>query len=914
MSAPGNYHEIPAPSPKTSATIRNTPSAFSLRRIAELWRPDGGRLETLLATLARVSLRLVDRKTGIAYSADELEAKILGQTGSDEDDDSGKFVQILDESPISEQLEVSGSLTFNGSPITIPLLLPSGPKQWTNTGEAFDNLVNGWALFFNEGTHWDIQKIQNGSAVAIWSGANAVTPAMAGGYHPLGGGPYAVTGTATVTQPGGPADHLLQFAVLNDGSELYACTHMDPIRWLRIDRSDGSELLGVYARLQEANTWTSGSTFNGSANFNGDVFFSGSIGSEISPKTDAMWGIGNAGKRFKDGWFSGLLNAGDVSYNGQLTITNPLYPSTNGVTIAPPDVDGMAHLTWPAHDGQIALTRDITGTNTGTNTGDNSVNSRYSGLVSNATHTGDVTGSTTLTLATVNGNVGSFGSATATPTYTVNAKGLITASGSATITPAVTSITGLGTGVSTLLGGTSSGTGGIAGTVSPTFTGQSTITGATFPVLNTVRTSTVTNSPLGTLAVTHSTTGDAADGFGPSLFFQLTDNGVSNSLLGSVGAIRSGSDTTGAIIFSPANGGGTSEKVRISPTGNMLIGSSNGTSSSSKFLHIQDASSAGITMERTGATAGKWSFFTKGTGGDFGFYDELSNRFSLNFRRSDGVVETPSGIASAGQVEFTGQVSANSTSAMTRSLMFKEQMLQVGTYRPIHISAGDLNSSGAPGAANINDNLGVNLLGSTTASAWQRAGLCRVMTGNPGSSGAASNAAIPLAIAFNAFAYLEASVNSEILCVVGEAGSGTPIALGLNPLTARGFGFRIYWSTANSRREIEVFTHDGTTYTHSNSSAAVAFNSNSAVIDQLCSFLLVSNANGTVKLFANAGVANGGGTRISETPLITWTGGPTAGNYGGQFISVYLRNGATGPTVLPQCKILNAAIQTGETY
>lgn len=63
----------------------------------------------------------------------------------------------------------------------------------------------------------------------------------------------------------------------------------------------------------------------------------------------------------------------------------------------------------------------------GTNTGDNAVNSLYSGLVSNATHTGDVTGATALTLATVNSNVGTFGSATHYNTFTVNGKGLITA-------------------------------------------------------------------------------------------------------------------------------------------------------------------------------------------------------------------------------------------------------------------------------------------------------------------------------------------------------------------------------------------------------------------------------------------------------------------------------------------------------
>lgn len=81
----------------------------------------------------------------------------------------------------------------------------------------------------------------------------------------------------------------------------------------------------------------------------------------------------------------------------------------------------------------------------GTNTGDQTI-----------TLTGDVTGSGTgsfaTTLATVNSNVGSFGTATQVPQITVNAKGLITAASNVTITPAVGSITGLGTGVATALG------------------------------------------------------------------------------------------------------------------------------------------------------------------------------------------------------------------------------------------------------------------------------------------------------------------------------------------------------------------------------------------------------------------------------------------------------------------------------
>lgn len=55
------------------------------------------------------------------------------------------------------------------------------------------------------------------------------------------------------------------------------------------------------------------------------------------------------------------------------------------------------------------------------------------------------------TLATVNSNVGSFGSATQSLTLTVNAKGLVTGVTAQTVTPAIGSITGLGTGIATAL-------------------------------------------------------------------------------------------------------------------------------------------------------------------------------------------------------------------------------------------------------------------------------------------------------------------------------------------------------------------------------------------------------------------------------------------------------------------------------
>lgn len=61
------------------------------------------------------------------------------------------------------------------------------------------------------------------------------------------------------------------------------------------------------------------------------------------------------------------------------------------LAIAAGDVSGLGTL--------ATQSGTFSGTSSGTNTGDNAVNSLYSGLVSNATHTGDVTGATALTIA-----------------------------------------------------------------------------------------------------------------------------------------------------------------------------------------------------------------------------------------------------------------------------------------------------------------------------------------------------------------------------------------------------------------------------------------------------------------------------------------------------------------------------------
>ena len=100
-------------------------------------------------------------------------------------------------------------------------------------------------------------------------------------------------------------------------------------------------------------------------------------------------------------------------------------------------------------------------------------------------HTGDVTnsvGSLALTLATVNSNVGTYGTATQVPQITVNAKGLATAVANVTITPALSSITGLGTGAATALANPVDASGGML-----TYASIGT-SGAKVPLLNTANT------------------------------------------------------------------------------------------------------------------------------------------------------------------------------------------------------------------------------------------------------------------------------------------------------------------------------------------------------------------------------------------------------------------------------------------
>ncbi len=157
-------------------------------------------------------------------------------------------------------------------------------------------------------------------------------------------------------------------------------------------------------------------------------------------------------------------------------------------------------------------------------------------VTTNANLTGDVTsvGNAT-TLATVNSNVGTFGSATQASQVTVNGKGLVTAASNVTVTPAVGSVTGLGTGVATALGvnvgtagsfvvnGGALGSPSSAGTI-PAFTLGGTIAGGGNQLNNIII---GTSTPLaGFFTTTNATSTSTANSFASvTSFYALASSG-----------------------------------------------------------------------------------------------------------------------------------------------------------------------------------------------------------------------------------------------------------------------------------------------------------------------------------------------------------------------------------------------------
>jgi hypothetical protein len=188
-------------------------------------------------------------------------------------------------------------------------------------------------------------------------------------------------------------------------------------------------------------------------------------------------GIQTNGGNYGETWADGeIIYAGTTT--GSLTKTQPAAPN--------PHVQVLAVVHAHASNGTVFINRTL-GSNikddegvtiTSLSTGQILVANNAGTVFENKSVSGDATLANTgsLTLATVNSNTGSFGSSTAIPAITVNAKGLITAVSTNTVAPAIGNITGLGTNVATSLANNMAASGTLAILGANTFTAAQTIT------------------------------------------------------------------------------------------------------------------------------------------------------------------------------------------------------------------------------------------------------------------------------------------------------------------------------------------------------------------------------------------------------------------------------------------------------
>lgn len=204
-----------------------------------------------------------------------------------------------------------------------------------------------------------------------------------------------------------------------------------------------------------------------------------------------------------DAW---LVSNGTVYSNSAFVATSPI-PTAAFVEFAgPTSLSFTAPLVLTGNT--VSITQSTTSTDGYLSSTDwNTFNNKQPAGSYITALTGDVTasgpGSAAATLATVNSNVGSFGSSTSIPSFTVNAKGLITAaSGNAVVAPAgtlsgttlnATVVSSSLTSVGTITTGVWNGT-----AIAPTYGGTGLTSYTAGDLIYASATNTLSNLPIGT--------------------------------------------------------------------------------------------------------------------------------------------------------------------------------------------------------------------------------------------------------------------------------------------------------------------------------------------------------------------------------------------------------------------------------
>lgn len=392
--------------------------------------------------------------------------------------------------------------------------------------------------------------------------------------------------------------------------------------------------------------------------------------------------------------FAGLQEASDLSGNyTSLSHINKGYAiatfapiAINGTVTSVASSDGSITVTNPTTTVDLAIVKSpilTTSRTIGTITGDaTSAGSSFNGSANNTN---------ALTLATVNSNVGTFGSATTSLTETVDAKGRITAVSSQTVTPAVGSITGLGSNIATWLATPSSANLRSALT-DELGTGAALFDGATpTSFIGTNITGTAPGLTVGNVTTNANLTGP------------ITSVGNATSI-----ASQTGTGTTFAMSVSPAFTGTPSL-----PTGTTVVTQSpnNNSTAPASTAYADAAAAASGTSTPMASTISKW--------------DANVNLSSNNFLMARASTATAAGtttltIASKGIQDFTGSTTQTVTLPVASTCSVDPQT----GFRITNFSTGvvTVNSSGGNVVQAMDANsyavITCILASGTTAASW----------------------------------------------------------------------------------------------------------------------------------------------------------------------------------------------------
>lgn len=361
-----------------------------------------------------------------------------------------------------------------------------------------------------------------------------------------------------------------------------------------------------------------------------------------------------------------------------------------------------------------------------------------SGGIQTSALTGDVTkiaGGTTTTLATVNSNVGTFGSATQVPVFTVNAKGLITAVTNTTITAGDIINGGNTTGADITIGtndafGLNLETNNVSRL---NITGGASTGGAVTITDVTSNTNTVEN----VLTLVANSSGTAANGFGAAIMFKA-ETSTTNSI--DVAGIKAswtnathGNRTSKLSFFAEGSAGGQLEYVNINSgagTGAVTIGTSNPLSiERDNFTPATNYTigNAAVTMtlSSTAETAGSLSL-SAGTATNATSVGSIRLGASAAFTQTSGtrnIINVPtsfsptSGTAVHNQLSFDGTFNqTGGANGIIRTINIANVVTAVADYRAIEISANGANMKGVyqTGATATNNFVGKTSFGATT--------------------------------------------------------------------------------------------------------------------------------------------------------------------------------------------------------